>query len=110
MARGKGLNAAAWFAGASFAGRIDPAPATTVVPPAVPERKTVTLDDAQTWTLRQALETAGEVYNLRRQVPGMLQRVRQKLESEEAAILEVATLLEDAVLVTLVMKGGRTNG
>jgi hypothetical protein len=49
---------------------------------------------------------AGEVYNKRRQIPGMQAKVVAQLERAEAEALALEELLEVAVLITITTKEG----
>jgi hypothetical protein len=71
-----------------------------------PGRKVHSLTEAQIWTLRACLAMAGEVYNKRRQIPGMQAKVVSQLERAEAEALALEELLEVAVLITITTKEG----
>jgi hypothetical protein len=64
-------------------------------------RTTQTLNERQIWTLRTALEMAGEVLNTRRQTPGLQPKTVKELEKAEGETLMLAVLIEDARLVTI---------
>ena len=85
-----------------------PAPAAV---PAAPQRTmlrtTYSLTEAQVWTLRNALDMAGEHYNTQRQIKGMQTKVIAALEREEAEVCALAELVANAVLISVTVSVGK---
>ena len=84
-----------------------PAPAPATPPQRTILRTTYSLTEAQVWTLRNALDMAGEHYNTQRQIKGMQTKVIAALEREEAEVCALAELVANAVLISVTVSVGK---